>query len=385
MKKSILDNCGVHSDKLIEIYNNIINTKIKNGEKVSENDTWTLESDIYQAYQTILSVANDGNEITKGLMYLKQSLENTGNITNLSNLAVVSVQKAALENRNIQNDISVNEKNANVVMANEILETNTVKVIDNLFDAKMFSAIDLEVQKINAGDKEAYSNLLAFENAAKAVGKYNKLNPTEEKTTLIRMMRLAAGKDSQANESLLVSMAEKYGFDILEKDADDNLVVNEEKLTRLYQSKMPIGSRASFLTIESFKEINEKIGEKAREEGRLDVKDGISPITIKEEITKKAIKEIVRKQLLEEIYKNEGKNIEKISELYVKYPEIVKEILKDRIEDCNKMQERGRNNSVILKVNNEINILNEVIQLNKENTKNVNGINKKDEFEEFYR
>ena len=62
-----IDNCGSNSDKLKEIYNSMLNAKKVSNEEITEDTMELLDSEIFQAYQTILSFTNDGNAVALAL------------------------------------------------------------------------------------------------------------------------------------------------------------------------------------------------------------------------------------------------------------------------------------------------------------------------------
>ena len=128
----------------------------------------------------------------------------------------------------------------------------------------MVNNLDIEIEKAKNGDDVALGGIDAFKGAAESLGKYEKLDEKQTREVLARMMRLAA-YDSPANKKLLEQMANQYGFDILEKREDGIVSINEEKLTELYQSKIPANSKTTIRTIEDFKKVNERKAERVKE------------------------------------------------------------------------------------------------------------------------
>ena len=337
MGNSVLAGCGRYSDKLTEISKTLVENKIKSGEKISENDIWKIDSQIFEAYQTILATAKDSNVIAKSIDYLKDSMQKGGSISDLNNLAISSVQKSLNEEqKNIEyNETAAKaiEAAATMVIITDVMKDGSLNNLDNFLNTEVVNELDNEIQKAKAGDKDALGGVVAFEGAAEALGKYDKLDEKQTREVLARMMSLAAS-DSLANKKLLEEMASKYGFDVLGKGKDGAVVIDEEKLTELYQSKLPDGSKTTLRTIEDFKKVNERKAERTKEKSSYENGTQLSG-----KIKDKAKERKVRKAL--NLALEQG-NEEAIAELCEKYPEEVKNLLKIRIDAVNKAQELGK-------------------------------------------
>lgn len=369
MEKSILTNCGTHSDKLVEIYKKIIENKTKNGEILSKNDAWNIESNIYDAYKTIIAITQDSNVITKSVNYLKLAVEQGGEVSNLSDIAISVVEQSTNELQNNYNNVNSNSYSETTILATGAIVAQNNNLLEDFFDHKKLFNLQNEIDRINAGDEKAYENIVTFEHAAKVLGK----TQIPEKTNLAWMMRLVA-TDSSLSKDLVIELAKKNGYDILTDNG--TLEIDEDKLIRLYQSRMPEGSKASKMTLSDFKSINERIALKAKEDKKLPP-EGLSADKMAKDIKKETLKRDIKSKVLKTIHK-EG-NLEEISDLYKKHPEIVKGILKERIDVCNKMQASGRNSKVITSVQSEITTINEIMQINKEKTISKNNPDFEDE------
>lgn len=360
MANSVLDGCGRYSEKLIEISKSIVEKRTINGEKTSKNDIWTIDSQIFEAYQTILATAKDSNVIAKSIEYLKESVEKSGSISDINSLAISSVQKSIVEEQRyteIKEETSkVVENVATAVIITDVMKDGSLNNLDSFLNTEIVNNLDEEIEKAKNGDDEALGGIDAFKGAAEALGRYDKLDEKQTREVLARMMRMAA-YDSPTNRKLLEQMANQYGFDILEKSENGEILISEEKLTDLYQSKLPSNSKTSVRTVNDFKEINMGKAKKARENG--DIPENGTKIAgkVKNDSKEKKVRNALKLAL-------EQGNEEAITELCEKYPKEVKEILKQKIDAINKSQELGKKitskrHEDILKISNGIKVAKE--------------------------
>lgn len=284
------------------------------------------------------------------------AVEQGAEISNLNNIAVSIVEQSKKELQINYNNVNSNSYSESTILASATIAIQNNTLLEDFFDNKKLINLQNEIDRINAGDEKAYENIVTFDQAAKVLGK----NQMSEKASLAWMMRLAA-TDSSLSKELLIEFAKKNGYDILTDSG--TLQIDEDKLTKSYQSRMPEGSKASVMTLSDFKKINERVALKSKESGSLSLV-GLTADKMAKDIKDEALKRDIKLKLLKNIYNNG--NIEEISDLYKKYPEVVKEILKERIEVCNKMQESGRSSKVIGRVQSEITTINEIMQRDKE-------------------
>ena len=374
MGNSVLAGCGRYSDKLTKISELIIEQKIKDGKIPSKNDIWEIDSQIFEAYQIILGTAKDPNVIAKSIELLKDSVQDSGSISDLNNLAISSVQKSLKEQSNniVENEDSskVLETAAAMVIITDIMKDGSLNNLDNFLNTEIVNNLDIEIEKARNGDDEALGGIIAFKGAAETLGKYEQLDEKQTREVLARMMRLAA-YDSPANRKLLEEMSNKYGFDILKKGENGELSISEDKLTEIYQSKLPSNSKTSVRTVNDFKEINKRKAKEARESGNIP-KNG-TELSGKVKINSKEKK---ISKVLNEVLKEE--NEEAIAELAEKYPEEVKKLLKIRIDAINKAQELGKKISPkiqgdVLKINSAIKTVKEQGKEQGKEIKKVDG------------
>lgn len=364
MEKSVLDGCGVHSEKLVEISNLLVEKKIKNGEKVTKEDIWSIDSDIFEAYQIILSNAKDSNTISKAIQYFENAIENGGEINNLSSIANTVTLKSIEETQNY-NSIEIQKENieditAAVVIVEAINNDKGLKMLDNLLDTEMLKDLESDIQKAKEGDIEAVASLESFEALTKQAASNPELDEKAQRGILARMMRLTA-YDTPANRKLLTELAKQYEFDILDKAEDGNISINQEKLTDLYKEKMPATSKAVDYTIEDFRQMAERAAKKAISEEKYKDKTAVSISSgIKSDVKIKKIKKEIKKAM------EKGDSSEQIEALCQEYPDEVKEILKEKVEVCNIIQETGKGRKVLPKVQQEIGVLSEAVKASKE-------------------
>ena len=364
MEKSVLDGCGVHSEKLVEISNLIVEQKIKNGEVVTKEQIWDIDSNIFEAYQTILSTAKDSNTISKAIEYFKNAVENGGVTANLSNVAssatLKSIEDIQTNSNNIEEVSNITDTATAMVIVDAVANDKGLKMLDNLLNTEMLKDLETDIQKAKEGDIDATASVDSYERIAKIASSFPEPNEKNQRGILASMMRLAA-YDTPINRKALVELSNKYGFDLLEQAEDGSFSVNQEKLTALYREKMPETSKAANYTIEDFRQMAERSAKKAVEEGKYKGATAVSVAAgIKNNAKIRKIREEIRMAM------EKGDASEQIKALCEEYPEEVKEILKQKIEICNFYQETGKGKKVLPKLQEEIGILSGAVKATKE-------------------
>ena len=361
MGKSILDSCGRYTEKLLEISESIIKTRTESGEKVTETDVWTIDSNIFEAYQLILGTVKDPNIISKSIENLKETIKTTGSISNINSIAIASVEKSIEEQGNIIGAVEASEKVGTaavfgtVGIITDVMQDGSLNDLDSFLNTEVVNNLDNEIQKAKNGDNVALGEIEVFKGAAEVLGKYDKLDEKKTRETLARMMGLAAS-DSPISKKMLEELANKFSFDILKKDEEGKTIIDEDKLTKLYQSK--VQNLQAPQTIEDFKKVIEKKAERVKEipENGTQLSSQIKGVT-----KEKKVKESLSLAL------KEG-NEDALVILCEKYPEEIKSILNKRIDAINKAQELGKKISPkiqesVLEINNAMKLVKETVKV----------------------
>lgn len=354
MEKSVLDGCGRYSEKLIEISEVIIGQKMKNGEMPSKNDVWKIDSQIFEAYQTILANAKDSNIIARSIEHLKDSVEKSKSISDLNGLAITSVQKSIEENRYAMRVNEDESSNVFATAATAVIATDVVqegmKILDNIFDENTLKEIDAQLEKAKNGDEKVAGGMDVYEKAMTFFAKNPVLNENSQRGALAWMKRLE-DVNSPLAEKLIKDMALQYKFDIFEKTEDGEFVISKEKIDKLYEDKISeVNPEMAKKGNEHFTKLNEKAGKKAIEEGKFESKTS------------------------EDFEKQVRKRVEDPKRAY----------LDELIEKYNNMQQKGASQESLLETQRKISVMNEVVRQKEEKGKNVGQDRKnKEENEEF--
>lgn len=336
MGTTILENCGKHSDKLVEISKLIKEQKKINGEPLTMETILNIDNDIYEAYQTILSNLTDGVSIAMAINYLEKEVQNGGATKSVKNIASSVSQKVVIENRNknFHEPKSIEEEIVAASIANQLIEKDGLKVLDNMFDKNTLTEMNKEIEKAKNGDKKAAGNMETYERAMAFLGKNPELKDEKTERGALGWMMNLASNESELNEKALIAMAKQYGFDILDKAENGEVSVNKEKLEKLYEEKIKVvNPNAAKRKISDFEKISEKRGEEALKIGKYE----------KEKTAEDQVKKI-------------KKRVINSHEAY----------LEDLIESYNSMQEKGASQEDILKVQKKISVMSDFVKKSKE-------------------
>lgn len=289
-----IDNCGCHSEKLTQIFNNIMDMKRRNGEKATIYSINKLDMDLYNAYQKILYVAQNttdgGNVISKSLSAFQKAVE-SGSIdtVHISEIAEeIAINTVMNEERGISNDIAIAEGIAGAAVLG-IVEQN---IINSMCTEKMENMHKVTYQDAVNGDEKAIAVLDLINKGAKYIAISDKLNPKgKEAGALALIIQLTQTGNQEAIE-MAKNIADQFGLeDILQEDRIDLEKANsrfseirpnhniQETSKRISQNAIDNKERVISSSSESFREsvtedfIEKKINEfrrtltKAIEEG----------------------------------------------------------------------------------------------------------------------
>lgn len=361
-RSSILDNCGKYSEDLNEISKKVIEQKNLNGEKITERDFINVDDEIFQAYQTILTNLNDGESITDAIRNLKNDVLNRGLTSDFRNLAVSAVQKTIQQRgKNVNSELKVEDTIVKAVATYNLLE-NSEKILDNVFDEKFVQNMDVVLEKAKNGDAEATAEMETIKKVSKFMATHQTLKGNQDRAVLVYMERLSHLNTPMANE-LLEKMANQYGdvLDVFDMGEDGKKVINIEKIQNALSERIT-PERAEKLNVE---DINMRLGEKTVKKGVYTGKD--APEDAKAVISdmKKSVFMSEIRKIMKQYMKSEDER-KKIEELYGKYPEEMREFLRNEVDICNKIQETGKGMKALTRHQSTVMILNDVIHSKEE-------------------
>ncbi len=360
VRSSILDNCGRYSEDLMEISKKVLEQKKLNGEKVTETDILDVEDDIFQSYQTILSFFKDGNNISLAIKNLKNDVINKGLTTNFKNLAISAVNNTIKQQENYEFQENNGENIiAGIVIANTIENKIESETLNKLFDEKLIQNMDEVLEKAKSGDVQASSEMETVKNATKFLGTHKELEGNIDRAALGWMLRLSECQSPMAKQ-VLEQMQEQYKeyFDVVEKNENGETIISTDKIRKELSQRV---GKEKFEKLD-FKKINERVGERAVEKGNYRSekvpKDAATMVeNLKREVRKANIKKMIKEN------SRTADGLEKIQEIYSRFPEEVKEILKEKIEIRNKIMDRAQGSGYgkLMQCQEEIMMLSEII------------------------
>ena len=342
MANSVLNGCGSYSQKLTEISTSVKKRKLMNGEPLTNQDIWDIDDNIFQAYQIILSQTRDSIGISKAIEYLEKEVETSGSSADFKELANVASQKAIKEVGN--KNVTSNRGEKSDITGKAVIGA---AIIDGIMINK--ELVESKLGEIQDGSIEAASAMVAYERSTAAFERIRnkkengKITEKDKRQGLAWMMREVA-TGAIVDESHIIKMAEEMGFDIIKEDADGKKSIDENKLERKYQESLPENSKTTMRTIDDFRKLNEKVGKEAIEKGTY-----------------------------------EGKDTNKIENRIIKMTRSPIEFrLEELIEEYNKMQGKGVSGEKLLKMQDKIEIVSEVVKESKDLINKENSL-KKDE------
>lgn len=141
-----IKDCGTaHEEQLLDIYNGLIDKeKISTGKELTSLEKSNIELQVAEAYQTILTICNDGGQISKALELLKERVPTMG-INEISKVAVdVVVQVSNTRDMNQIGDVG----------------DGAVAAVSYAFSDNKFENNIQNVQKAYAAGSEAERNII---------------------------------------------------------------------------------------------------------------------------------------------------------------------------------------------------------------------------------
>ena len=231
-----IDSCG----KFSEILGEILDEKLKEmrlaGEKITIYKINTLDMGLFEAYQKILSIAKDGDTITKALQYFGEQAK-LGNldITYMTEIAGNSAMQARKEiemQARISNGITAASVGVMALASFNMMESC---LIDNICTNKMEQMHKETFEKARNGDTNSINVLDLVNRSASYLAMSDKLNPNgRDAGALALISSLVRTQDKQALE-MASNLVEHFG---LTNVADEN-GISIEKVEKEFGRRFP--------------------------------------------------------------------------------------------------------------------------------------------------
>lgn len=235
-----IDNCGSNSDKLKEIYNGMVKHKEENKEEMTMKSADDLDAELFQAYQTILSIANDGNAVALALYNLSKRVEKGDvDVSELSSTAIdVAMQAAVAENvlvipEELKDNIA--DQLAVLVLVGGPLNEEEKRVATFLCDEETEKAYKPVYENAIAGDKKSQKVIDLMNKAENFIVKQKSLNP---KGAVSGALVLAYELNSTGDKAALITakkLIEAFGL----QEVMENGAINPDKVKEVFARKHP--------------------------------------------------------------------------------------------------------------------------------------------------
>ena len=235
-----IDNCGSNSDKLKEIYNSMLNAKKVSNEEITEDTMELLDSEIFQAYQTILSFTNDGNAVALALYdFAKRVAQGNIEISELSSLAVdVATEASMAENVLVvpeEMDESTQDAFAAIAILGGMLTENEKETISILCTDELEDSYKGVFDRAQEGDKKSQKVLDLINRAEGYIVNRDKLNPKGAASGALALVyQLTSTGDSTALE-VAEKIVSTFGLD----EVVENGTINPDKVKEVFARKHP--------------------------------------------------------------------------------------------------------------------------------------------------
>ena len=229
-----IDTCGSNSDILRQIYGNLVKQE-------PEKDRDKLDLDLYDAYQKILSIAGDGNAVSKALFDLSKRVE-SGNISglDLSSVATEIATDIAIAQQTIaENDaITDNKYMATFAMMSLVggaLTQNEMESAKILCTEEMEDSFKDTFMEALQGKEEAIKAKDLIRRAQGYILSRDKLNPEGAVSGALSLIYQLVAIKNPAAAILAKTVAETFGLN----EVIDNNGINLAKVKEVFNSKHP--------------------------------------------------------------------------------------------------------------------------------------------------
>ena len=232
-----IDDCGSNSEKLQKIFNNIMEQNRKNGESMSVFEIDKLDEEIFEAYQSILSVTNDGNAIAMSLNNLQKMLEyGTVEPGALSKIAQNIAEKTVEENVVRENEDNSSFNTVVPIMAGISAVTAFEQgVKQKICTKEMQASYNQTYSNAKTGNVNALASVDLIRKATNYMLISEKLNPKgKERGALALIVQLMDTKDASA-QIMANKLAEHFHLDRI----ISNSTIDVDKAKEEFAKKVP--------------------------------------------------------------------------------------------------------------------------------------------------
>ena len=330
MEEDIFIECGSYGPQLSEIAKNVVTQRRENGEIITEKDIRDIESNVFEAYQRILSNAKDKKTISEAVNDLANLIERKGDISNIVEQADQIAKRVVLddiiEKESAQTKSgTVVQATAVVVTAAELSKNDNESILDKLFNKELQEKINSDYKDASEGNIEAVANVNEIELMTDFLNSHKELDDKSKRALLARMMRLAALKTEQGTK-VLGEVAKTCGFDIFSENENGESSVDLQKLQQLYSEEVgKVNPKAAQRTIEDFAEMIKKSASREIERGTYSKPGRTLQIGLLEREERRKLTELERK--INIAYRDE--NLIEVQELIRENPDQAKLIIQN--------------------------------------------------------
>ena len=360
MEENDFIDCGQYAGSLSEIAQEILKQRIINGEKITNKDIQETKSNIFEAYQVILSNASfaeidRGAVISRSISSLTKLIENKGDLSNIKEMADVISQEQVLEE---QKNNSIRSQNSGLATA--VVIGGTVAVVskdfalNKIFDLKLQQKVNFKYKEAQSGDTEATKMANVMDKIANLPDTNNDFSPEQHRELLFKMMRLSAINDEISNETLS-KLADNYNMDCFTTDGQGNSIFDAQKLQEEFQQAWSeVNPEIANMTISKFAEYNEKVAKREIDRGTY-MQDGLTFKDSAENYNRKVQALQFEREINRLLRSKDSDGIKKMVE---SKPEVAKLVLKNLNA---KTQTRDITPEKIDKINNKISTIGQVL------------------------
>ena len=370
---SVLLNCGSFSDKLINI-----SDKIYEKRKISEpitNDTKDIvDQEIFQAYQKILSVCKNFDEISLIISNFDKSIE-SGNI-NIDAVVNDAIETQIFNNSekdfNVENNTDLEKENDKLKESIENNIFNNVVKIENIFDSDFSDNLDVSIEKARNGDEKSIESVELIGKVTNFIANFPKLDEKSERGALAWMMRLSCCESDVAKQ-LLEKMAAQYGYDFYTIDSNNQKIFNQESFEKYFEEKIgKVNEKIAKDGKSRFEELNKNDAQKAIETKKY-TESPVSSKSLKEQITENAKINNYRKIINSALSNNDMEQLEKLAR---EDSGIFKKVIMEQIDVYNWLTEKVKD---VTEVQERISVLSNIHknEINKNKENNINQVEQK--------
>lgn len=370
-------NAGSNAGILSNLSNKIIMQMRKNGEIKSQEDIQNVYDNIEDAYDHIASIFKDSSDLATALKNFELQMSNSMQISEVADVTKKVVQATIDEkeekSKNDESDRNgiiqeFSERTKELSSFDEFDENMQENFAEKNFCEESFKEIDEKIKQAKNGDGQS---AVALEQAlliVRSSSMEKQRKPEQlEREILARMMRIAA---TGSMESVLVDLAKKYKFDIIDQDSQSGRrVVDLSKLEILYNDRIHmLNPKAQYKTIEDYAKLNERLGQKRKV--NFDQRSDVNARSLTKTAENDGKRIELRRQINTALRSN---NIGFVQAAASKYPDMVSGIILEKVQVTKRMQEKEKSPKAIGKIQGEIITLQNVVKkVNLERNKKTN-------------